>query len=351
MRTPTLLLALLLTAFSAAATPIITSVTPSSGPVTGGTPVVIRGSGFSNACVACLTPIAVPVVSFGTVMAQSVQFVSETELRAVTPPHLPGVVSVGVVQYDDSSPNFATFPNGFDFLGNPFDAFEPILFPVFSPPVHGQHGTEFRTIATMWNKGTAAVPVLGFDSTCTLFDPPIGPDLPIPVQPRGGETHLLTDCSTTAGRLFYVPKGDTSIVASLRVQEVTHQSENHGVEMPVVRLKDFSHSIALLNVPNDPKFRLTLRIYSFGPNNVKITVLARNGEIASSDQISFPSSFDLFAPTYTAYTDFPPAAVIHDDEMTVLIEGAEGVEHPLLWAFITVTNNDTQHITTITPQQ
>jgi len=48
MRNLTLLAALLLVAASALAAPIITSVTPSEGPESGGTEVIIRGSGFST---------------------------------------------------------------------------------------------------------------------------------------------------------------------------------------------------------------------------------------------------------------------------------------------------------------
>lgn len=359
MRTAPLLLALLLTTTVAAADPVITSVTPSSGPVTGGTPVVIRGTGFSNVCVTCLGPLA-PAVHFGTIRALSVEFIDATELRAVTPRHLPGLVSVTVTQHDDSPPNQSTLQNAFEFTGGVEQAFDPILFPIFSPPVHGQHGTEFRTIAKLWNNGLNTVEVYGFDSTCLpLADPPIFPTVPLPVTPRGGEIELETDCSDTAGRMFFVPQGDRSIVASLRVQEMTRQSENHGVEMPVVRRKDFSHdSIALLGVPNDPKFRLTLRIYTLndaGP--VYVTILARNGEVVAFDQLSGPPpSRDPFEPRYIAFTDFPPPAVLNDDEMTVVVElQPEGVGTPivtrLIWAFITVTNNETQHITTVTPQQ
>ena len=245
-------------------------------------------------------------------------------------------------------------PSG-SFPENPDDAFDPILFPVFSPPVHGQHGAEFRTIAKLWNKGSSAVTVFGFDATCDpLGDPPIFPHSPVNIAPRGDEQPILTDCSSTAGRLFFVPKGDTSIVANLRVQEMTRQAENHGVEIPVVRRADFSDtSIALVGVPNDPRFRLTLRVYSLGYggiSTVNVTVLARNGEIGSTERVALlpgPSRLP-FEPSYAAFTGFLPASVYGEGDLTVLIEN-ETPNSPPIWAFITVTNNETQHLTTVTP--
>jgi hypothetical protein len=234
------------------------------------------------------------------------------------------------------------------------DAFDPILFPVFSPPVHGQNGTEFRTIAKLWNKSLEEVLVYGFDSSCTQLDPPIFPELPVSIPRRGDEQTILTDCSNTAGRMFFVPKGDTSIATSLRVQEMTRQGENHGVEIPVVRRKDFNDtSIALVGVPNDPRFRLTLRVYSLGfggISTVKVTVLARAGEVGSEEQLALlpGPTRSPFEPTYAAFTGFLPPSVYGEGDLTVLIENQRPNDPPI-WAFITVTNNVTQHITTVTP--
>jgi hypothetical protein len=352
-----MLLALLLTAGVAVATPVITSVTPSQGTVAGGTTVMIRGSGFSNQCAVCLAPIVVPEVNFGGVPAASVEFIDETALRVVTPRHLPGVANVNVAQYSGEGQVFATLPNAFEFTGQIDEAFDPILFPVFSPPVHGQNGSEFRTIAKLWNKGTSAVVVYGLDISCTLFDPPLGPETPWFIAPRGNEMLLTTDCSETAGRMFFVPKGDTSIVTSLRVQEMSRQAENHGVEMPVVRRKDFSDTVALVGVPNDPRFRLTLRIYSLGYggiSTVNVTVFSKNGQSSANHQEQLAllpgPARSPFEPSYAAFTGFFPPSVYGEGDLTVLIENAAPNDPPI-WAFITVTNNETQHITTVTPQQ
>ncbi len=64
----------------AAPTPVVTTVTPNTGPIAGNTLVTITGSGF----------IGAGKVAFGTIAATSFTVVSDTEITAVTPPQLPG---------------------------------------------------------------------------------------------------------------------------------------------------------------------------------------------------------------------------------------------------------------------
>lgn len=77
----------------APAAPRVTSLEPSSGPVTGGTTVVVRGSGFTSEA----------SVSFGASRAQQVEVVSSTELRVVAPAHLPGEVDLTVATASGTS--------------------------------------------------------------------------------------------------------------------------------------------------------------------------------------------------------------------------------------------------------
>jgi hypothetical protein len=342
------LLAVLLLAFSAVASPVITSVTPSLGPTSGGIIVVIRGSGFSNNCVICSPPFADPAVSFGGIEATSVTYVSPTELHAVTPPHIPGTVDVTVSQLDGSDPNFDVYENGFTYTGAIEEAYEPILFPVFLPPIQGRNGSEFRTEATLWNRSrNQPVTIFGYDRTCTLIDPPIGPETPFTIMPQDEfEVRLFPECSDSVGRLLYVPSGDKNISASLRVYETSRQGENHGVEIPVVRREDFSDdTVALLSVPNDPKFRITLRIYSLNTTATVAHVSFNNYGI----EVPMQPSNNIFVPSYAEVSGIhqPEGFPALPDKVRVQV----WVNDAPVWAFITVTNNETQHITTITPQQ
>ena len=354
MRLSHIFAAFALSASTVLASPVITSVTPNVGPTSGGTTVLIRGTGFSNNCIICSPPFADPQVYFDGVRAE-VEFIDSSTIEAVTPPHGPGAVSVMIHQLDGSDPNHFTLENGFTYEGEVYETYDPILFPIFSPPVFGQGGSEFRTTAKFWNKSNHAITFYGLDITCTLIDPPIQPQNPFTLPPRQEQAmNLWPECSQSTGKLFYLPQGEQSMVGSLRVWEVSRQSENHGVEIPVVQREDFDEeSIALVDVPTDPKFRLTLRVYGLnrGANHVNVSF---GGNFVV---LPLQSSGNFFEPSYAIFTEFiPVAGQTLPPFMNVLVEvprGPGGVVIPNtpIWAFITVTNNETQHITTITPQQ
>ncbi|HYM60551.1 MAG TPA: IPT/TIG domain-containing protein, partial [Thermoanaerobaculia bacterium] len=143
---------LLLTATVALADPVITSVTPNSGPVEGGTLVRLKGTGFSNNCPICSPPFVNPQVYFGSTQATDVRFIDSTTIDVVTPAVLPSSVSVTVKQADFSNPYM--LPNAFTFNGDPGSAFDPVLFPLFTNAiVHGAFGSEFETSIRISDKG------------------------------------------------------------------------------------------------------------------------------------------------------------------------------------------------------
>ncbi len=73
----------------AAEPPTITAIAPSSGPTTGGTSVVITGTGFAGLS-------GTSAVSFGGTDAASYTVLSETQITAVTPAHASGTLHVTV---------------------------------------------------------------------------------------------------------------------------------------------------------------------------------------------------------------------------------------------------------------
>lgn len=352
-----LLAALLFAASGAIAAPVINAVAPAHGPVVGGTTVTIAGSGFNNNCVICSPPFGGPQVFFGVQEAVSVTLVSSTLIEAVTPPSVPRSVDVMVRNLDGSEPAVAR--NAFTYEGDVFEGFEPVLFPVFTGPIAGQGGSEFRTTAKFWNKAlNRQATFYGLDTSCTLIDPPLYPENPFHLEPRQEVAFdLHPGCNDSIGKLFYVPRGDNSIAASLRVSEMSQQDRNHGVEIPVVRRDDFSdESIGLVDVPTSSRFRLTLRIYGLnrGANFVNLGI----GGLGVA-QLPLQPGRTIFEPSYAVFTDFRSAfATVFEGRSipattNVIVDAPRGggdVGTPI-WAFITVTNNETQHITTITPQQ
>ncbi|HYC88753.1 MAG TPA: IPT/TIG domain-containing protein [Thermoanaerobaculia bacterium] len=339
---------LLLAATSAFASPVITSVTPSEGPVFGGTRVVIRGSGFSDVCIVCSPPFSGLSVFFGGTPALDVDFIDSTTVEAITPAHLPGTVGVTVRQLDGSNPNEFTLPNAFTFTGESFAAFEPVLFPIFLGPVRGAFGSEFHTTARAVSRGEP-LDIYGVDTNCTSIDPPLLPTNPFRIGATPVELPVL--CSRSVGRLFYVAdERSADFVTNLRVADVSRTRESHGVEIPVVRGDDFTTGrIVLMGVPIDARYRNTLRIYGLhtGSQFVNVTV---NGVTRG---VALQRGETIFEPTFATFTDFPAQPASGPITATVVIEdplGGRGIVPPTpVWAMISVTNNDTQQITTITP--
>lgn len=83
--------------------PVVTIVTPNTGPATGGTAVTITGSNFKSGA----------TVTFGGMAASNVIFVSVNQITCITPAHIPEIVDVRVTNPDAQ---FGVLLNGFSFI-------------------------------------------------------------------------------------------------------------------------------------------------------------------------------------------------------------------------------------------
>lgn len=314
------------------------TVTPASGPAAGGTEVTIKGD-FGD------WPYS--VIFDGTPAVSTTKIDAHT-LVAVTPAHLPGLTRVLVFEYDLFLDTGATFT----FTGEVPQSFERILVPLLTPPVKGAFGSEFHTELTAYNGSGQAVPVYGIRPFCVVgICEQRHHSFPSVVNPgRGLESY---EPSGAPGRFLYVPAGQARHLAlNLRVHDVTRSSLNFGTEIPVVRAQEVTNDrITLPGVPTDPRFRNTLRIY--GTNVAFLSVSFTDGQETFHRSVVLADSRDLFEPEYLSISDFPVFAS-GAATMRVTVEGPPPVLPVFsgpFWAFISVTNNDTQIITTITPQR
>ncbi len=233
---------------------------------------------------------------------------------------------------------------------------ERVLLPILTPPVQGAFGSEFHTELRIANDSDDTVFLLGLDSLgCSpICLPALFPLTLLAHQEVGpGDVSL----NGGPGRFVFIAADQVSSVAmNLRVHDVNRGGLNYGTEIPIARESDFrTNKIIFVGVPTDPRFRNTLRIYS----ESEIDVLVKVGNLAPvrvklTGGLSFPGGIDLsdfFRPAYASFSTFPTGlapvrvTVEADPDFVSLLP----IEIPL-WAFITVTNNDTQVISTITPQ-
>lgn len=127
--------------------PSVSSITPSSGPGSGGTRVEIVGNGFQFGA----------VVSFGSVNASNVNVLSPTRLEATAPPGSDGPVAVTITNPDAQS---VTVNNGFSYVAAPLvSAVTPTSGPISGGTAIQISGRFFRAGATVTVGGVAATNV------------------------------------------------------------------------------------------------------------------------------------------------------------------------------------------------
>jgi len=93
--------------FTYHASPDLVSLSPDNGPTSGGTPVILTGTGF--------TGVGTTTVTFDGTPATNVNVVSSTQITCTTPAHAAGAVDVTVTNYFGSD----TLPGGFTYNNAP----------------------------------------------------------------------------------------------------------------------------------------------------------------------------------------------------------------------------------------
>jgi hypothetical protein len=161
----------------------------------------------------------------------------------------------------------------------------------------------------------------------------------------------LKGIQISQGLISFIPRqAAPNVHFDILVRDLSQQSKAFGTEIPVVREKDFfDHTLELLNVPTDSLFRVTLRVYDLGtPASIKVDILPMDASDPVVSTFVFPVGRN---PEYAQILDllgsFPQLA--GKGPLRISIEPpAPGAA--TLWAFASVTNNETQHVTTISPQ-
>jgi hypothetical protein len=167
------------------------------------------------------------------------------------------------------------------------------------------------------------------------------------------------------GAVFvYVRKPDHEKVhVNARVYNITTRGTTAGSELPIVDDEAFtSGPVDLIGIPLDPVYRQMLRVYDTqegGETTVTIRVyadaetepratLART--LVRSEYAQLTTTARL--PTHPGYAqiDLREFAEAMAGAKTMRIEVMPQSAASRIWAFVTTTNNETQHVTTTTPQ-
>ncbi|HJQ39759.1 MAG TPA: IPT/TIG domain-containing protein [Thermoanaerobaculia bacterium] len=311
-------------------------MSPSSGPRTGGTLVTIKGE---------FAPTGYTVL-FGDRPALGTWRISNDTLLAVSPPQS-GVldsVPIKLFEYD--------FGVATNLVFTYVDAPERVLLPLLTEPVNGAFGARFVTELRAFNRSsTQDARISGLSRSCCL---PVVPDPTrdsIDVQRNSPLAPADIAYNGTPGRFVFVPTNQADrLWLNLRVYDSTRSTQNFGTELPVVRDRELfrNEPIVFTDVPADPRFRNTLRIYADAAVKVQLQLARDAVDFIEVREIDIPAPKNKFDPSYVQIGDLPANAGPLRITITPPQPGQPGF-YTALWAFISVTNNDTQLITTIRP--
>jgi hypothetical protein len=262
----------------------------------------------------------------------------DTTLVAITPPGS-GTVPVTVFEGDIG---IAELQYTYVFDGGEL---ERVLVPLLTPPIAGAHGAEFRTELRLYNNSARHTTIEGIGASCHVLC--IGQMIEL----EGREELRPEDVTYagTPGRFAYVPRLNAdNLWMHLRVFDTSRSADNYGTTIPVVRERDMiiDRLIVFAGLPTDPRFRNTLRIY--GVKDAVVDIEINDGTTSVMREVTLQGADGEYRPAYAQIGDLPTGA--GPLRITIFPPGPQelGFGTPL-WAFVSVTNNETQMITVVTP--
>jgi IPT/TIG domain len=330
----------LLFAFAAVAEPRVSSIAPSSGPATGGTYVIVNGSDLVGFALGCPAPECGTYVQFGGEMGTIVAN-DETQIVVKTPAHAAGLVEVIVNIGRVKLP----IAGGFRYEEAADAELVHLLIPIAASGP-GAFASQWRTDLAIHNATDQIVAPQG--AFCNPLI--LAPCIQYLIEPHRTGHQQLYPLNGQPGAILTLPRTlADNIDVQLRVQDLSRQSQTWGTSIPVVRPEDFRRVVRLHAIPTDARFRDTLRIYGYiGDTVATVRIIDEtNGAVLASTELNVaktqdPTSYPPFAQITSLRDAFPQIA----SRETVGVE----VEASLIWAFVAVTNNETQHVTVIAPQ-
>ena len=229
------------------ASPAPTSISPTSGPTGGGTPVTISGTNFASGA----------TVTFGGTAATNVVVVSSTSITASTPAQSAGVVNVVVTNSNGQS---GTLTNGYTYTASP----APTSISPTSGPTGGGtpvtiSGTNFASGATVTFGGTAATNVVVVSSTSITASTPAhaAGAVNVVVTNSNGQSGTLTNgytytSSSVTIKLFQAATGPSTIQASNTSVAVAYVHSQTAGDLNIVAVgcRDTTSSISSVTDSN-----------------------------------------------------------------------------------------------------
>jgi hypothetical protein len=341
------------------AAPLITEVQPGEGFSFAPTHVTILGTGFAGENLE---------VFFGTKKA-TVVVVSSTAIQVLANPPDPSEVNEFGEAFVNVTVKMPGFPDAFAqqlFFFSPFAQpgivdYKQVLVPLTSGTVPGAHGSRWTSELHIFNASTAALRLPGPEPV--IVELPIDPAVYVPAR-KTEQVFLSSRFIGVDGAFLYVPRAQEDAPKfSLRVRDLSQNAASLGTDIPVVSIDEAKGDLTLIDIPVDPAYRATLRVYAFtqAPMLIGVKVFPEDGD-TPIQEYSVPLNgivtFDAVEfPPYPAYTAFDPltSVVRAANQPRVRIEITNfnanvSPPPPPIWAFVSITSNSTQQVTAVVPK-
>jgi hypothetical protein len=159
-----------------------------------------------------------------------------------------------------------------------------------------------------------------------------------------------------AGAFIYVPaRLARDVIAKVRVHDTSRDAAAYGVEIPVVSDRDFAAAVRLVGIPTDPRFRSTLRVYAYNAQSFGAVTLrvrdAADGTLLATVPVALnavPTEEEILPASAQVSLDPIIAPLRSHARLRIDIADSDAIRP--IWGFVSITNNQTQEITLVTPQ-
>ncbi|HEX8252137.1 MAG TPA: hypothetical protein VF846_03230 [Thermoanaerobaculia bacterium] len=223
------------------------------------------------------------------------------------------------------------------------EAWKRILVPLIPVTAPGVNGALWRAETTMLIRSDVAIPV---GSTTSL-----------PINVPFDASTFLTPRNNSIGQFIYVRASDEAKLSmNSRVWDASREAQTAGAGIPTVREHKFrSTTQAIVGIPVAPHYRHTLRVYDFdGRSGTPVTIrlyandeLTPRATVQRTLTVATDANADPLMPHSPAFLQLDPAtlgAIAGASTMRIEVEPLQ--QDVRLWAFVSVTNNETHHVTT-----
>lgn len=220
--------------------------------------------------------------------------------------------------------------------------YEPLLIPVHSkgPGAHGSDWDSEMSIRNDNEHPLTAVPNPFYNGCFPICDTRL--------MGKTSATYRPPNEGLAEGFVIHLPRRDApNVYMNLLARDLSRQSEALGAEIPVVRGNEFYEGpFGIVNVPVDPRFRIAFRLYSIdGAGMMRLVFRTMDGllPIFEPPPVGVPERL-LISDLVGMYPEIAGRGPLRIEVVPVT------PAHGRFWGFAAVTNNETQHVTVISPQ-